>query len=320
MAARNDDADLVIIRVFNAPRELVFRTWTDPRLMAQWWGPHGFTNPSCELDPRPGGRWRIVMHGPDGADHPARGVYREVVPPERLVFTIDHSELPDQWHDVVNPARDKAKGRPAIEIIAVATFEPVDEKTRLTLRLTCESAAVRDALLKLGMREGWSQSLDRLESLALTESSDDEIVMTRLFKAPRPLVFKAFTDPEHLKNWWGPRGFNTTTRSMDLRPGGIWRLVMHGPDGRDYHNRIVYEEILEPKRLVFRHEPDEECEPVGHHTTVTFDEEGDATRVLFRMSFTSPKTRHHVVEKYGAIEGGRQTFQRLAEHLEAIQG
>jgi uncharacterized protein YndB with AHSA1/START domain len=81
--------------------------------------------------------------------------------------------------------------------------------------------------------------------------------MTRLFKAPRRLVFEAFTDPEHLKNWWGTRGFTTTTRSKELRPGAIWPLFMHDPDGRDYHNRIVYEEIVEPERLVFRHDPDE---------------------------------------------------------------
>jgi uncharacterized protein YndB with AHSA1/START domain len=172
MGASNDDADLVITREFDAPRELVFKAWTDPALMAQWWGPHGFTNPSCELDPRPGGRWRIVMRGPDGVEHPARGHYREVVPPKRLVFAIDHSELPDQWHDIVSPGRDKSKGRPAIEIVATAIFEEVGAKTRLTLRLTCESAAVRDALLKLGMREGWSQSLERLDSLTLTEMSE----------------------------------------------------------------------------------------------------------------------------------------------------
>jgi uncharacterized protein YndB with AHSA1/START domain len=319
MAAKNESGgDVVVTREFDAPRDLVFNAWTDPRHMSQWWGPHGFTNPKCELDPRPGGRWRIVMRAPDGSEHPAKGVYREVAAPERLVLTIDHSELSDEWHDTVNPHRDRSNGRPAIEIVATVTFEELNGKTRLTLRLSFESTAVRDMLLKIGMSEGWSQSLERLESLAATESSDREIVMTRLFKAPRPLVFKAFTDPEHLKHWWGPRGFTTTTRQMDLRPGGIWRLVMHGPDGRDYHNRIVYLEVVEPERLVLKHEPDEECEPVGHQTTVTFADEGDATRVEFRMTFPSTKAREYVVKTYGAIEGGRQTFDRLGEHLASI--
>lgn len=168
MAARNDpgaesaDGDFVITRVFDAPRALVFRAWTDPKHMARWWGPHGFTSPVCELDVRPGGAWRIVMRGPDGAEHPAKGVYREVVAPERLVMTINHSELSDEWHDLVNPNRDKAKGKPALEALTTVTFEEYGGKTTLTIRLRFESAAVRDALLKLGMSQGWAQSLERL--------------------------------------------------------------------------------------------------------------------------------------------------------------
>src|SRR5579864_2222874 len=100
--------ELVITRVFHAPPEVVFKAWTDPKQMAQWWGPHKFTNPVCEMDVRPGGAWRIVMRGPDGSLHPAKGVYREIVEPERLVMTVNHSELPDEWHDMVNPNRDKS--------------------------------------------------------------------------------------------------------------------------------------------------------------------------------------------------------------------
>ena len=105
----SSDGDFVLTRVFDAPRALVFKCWTDPRLIAQWWGPHGFINPICELDVRPGGSWRIVMRGPDGADHPAKGVYREIVEPERIVWIIDHSDLPDEWHDMVNPTGPRGK-------------------------------------------------------------------------------------------------------------------------------------------------------------------------------------------------------------------
>jgi uncharacterized protein YndB with AHSA1/START domain len=103
------------------------------------------------------------MRGPDGALHPAKGVYREVVEPERLVMTIDHSELSDEWHDLVNPNRDKAAGKPALEALTTVTFEEAAGKTKLTIRLRFDSTAVRDALLKLGMTQGWSQSLERLE-------------------------------------------------------------------------------------------------------------------------------------------------------------
>jgi len=160
-----DEREFVITRVFDAPRALVFKAWTDPKHMAQWWGPHTFTNPVCEMDVRPGGAYRIVMRGPDGDLHPARGVYREVVEPDRLVMTINHSELSDEWHDLVNPNRDKAAGKPPLEVLATVTFEDQGDKTKLTIRLRFDSAAVRDALLKLGMAQGWSQSLERLAEL-----------------------------------------------------------------------------------------------------------------------------------------------------------
>ena len=156
------DRDFVITRVFDAPRALVFTMWTDPAQMAHWWGPRGFTNPVCTLDARPGGAWRIVMRGPDGAEHPATGVYRELAEPARLVFTINHAELSDEWHDLVNPHRDKGKGKPALEGLSTVIFDEQDGKTTLTIRTRFESAAVRDALLKIGMQEGWGQSLDRL--------------------------------------------------------------------------------------------------------------------------------------------------------------
>ena len=161
-AAPTAEGEFVLTRVFDAPRALVFKAWTDPKHMARWWGPHGFTNPVCELNVRPGGAWRIVMRGPDGADHPAGGFYGEVVEPERLVLTIDHSELSDEWHDLVNPNRDKAAGKPTLEALTTVTFEEQSGKTKLTIRIRFESAAIRDSLLKIGMSQGWSQSLERL--------------------------------------------------------------------------------------------------------------------------------------------------------------
>jgi uncharacterized protein YndB with AHSA1/START domain len=88
------------------------------------------------------------------------------------------------------------------------------------------------------------------------------IIGSRVFDAPRELVFSAFTDPKHLAQWRGPAGFTTTTHSFDFRVGGVWRFVMHGPDGRDYQNRVVYEEIVRPERIVYRHTGDEDVEPV----------------------------------------------------------
>jgi uncharacterized protein YndB with AHSA1/START domain len=148
-------------------------------------------------------------------------------------------------------------------------------------------------------------------------SSDREIVITRVFDAPRELVFEAFTDPKHISLWWGPRGFTTTVHEMDVRPGGVWRLTMHGPDGADYRNRIVFLEVERPERLVFQHQPEHGSEPVSHETTVTFEKLGDKTHLTLRMLFPTVEQREYVVTKHHAIEGGHQTLARLAERLAA---
>jgi uncharacterized protein YndB with AHSA1/START domain len=144
------------------------------------------------------------------------------------------------------------------------------------------------------------------------------IITTRVFDAPRELVFEAWTDPKHLVQWWGPTGFTTTTRAIDLRPGGVWRFVMHGPDGVDYENRIVYDEIVKPERLVYRHPGGDDVEPVQIHVTVIFEDHGGKTKLTMLMLFPSAAERDRVAEKYGAIEGAVQSLERLAEHLAAM--
>ncbi len=167
-ATESAEKEFVITRVFNAPRELVWKAWTESERMAHWWGPRSFTNPVCELDGRSGGPYRIVMRGADGAEYPLKGVYREIVEPEQLVMTMDCSEHPAAWHDLVKPNRQKGEDNPAGGMLSTVTFEELDGKTKLTVRTRFSSAAVRDAMLKMGMTEGWSQSLERLtEILAL---------------------------------------------------------------------------------------------------------------------------------------------------------
>lgn len=115
--------------------------------------------------------------------------------------------------------------------------------------------------------------MDAKNSIDL-ETDPRSIIGSRVFDAPRALVFSAFTDPKRLAHWWGPNGFTTTTHSFDFRPGGIWRFVMHGPDGRDYQNRITYEEIAPPERIVYRHDGGEDVEPVQFSQTLTFQDLG----------------------------------------------
>ena len=148
------------------------------------------------------------------------------------------------------------------------------------------------------------------------------IVGTRVFDAPRDLVFAAFTDPKHLAQWWGPNGFTTTTSAFDFRPGGVWRFVMHGPDGRDYQNRITFDEIVRPERIVYRHSGSEDgggddVEPVQFKQTVIFEDLGGKTRLVWRGDFPSAAERDRVIKDYGAAKGLAETMARLAEFVAA---
>jgi uncharacterized protein YndB with AHSA1/START domain len=142
------------------------------------------------------------------------------------------------------------------------------------------------------------------------------IVGTRVFNAPRDLVFSAFTDPKHLAQWWGPNGFSTTTSAFDFRPGGVWRFVMHGPDGRDYQNRITFDEIVRPERIIYRHGGGEDVEPVQFKTTITFEDLGRKTRLIWRGDFPTAGERDRVIKEYGADKGLVQNLLRLADFVE----
>jgi uncharacterized protein YndB with AHSA1/START domain len=144
-------------------------------------------------------------------------------------------------------------------------------------------------------------------------------VITRIFHAPRELVFKAWTNPKHVAQWWGPNGFTTTIQEMDVRPGGNWRLVMHGPDGKDYKNKIVFTEVVKSERLVYKHVPEAGTESTTHESTVTFVELGGKTEVTMRMLFASAAAREHIVKTYNVIEGGKQTLGRLGEYLKTME-
>jgi uncharacterized protein YndB with AHSA1/START domain len=146
------------------------------------------------------------------------------------------------------------------------------------------------------------------------------IIGTRVFDAPRDLVFAAFTDPKHLAQWWGPNGFTTTTYSFDLRPGGVWRFVMHGPDGRDYQNRITFDEIVRPERIVYRHGGGDDVEPVQFRQTILFEDIDGKTRLTWRGDFPSAAERDRVIKEYGAGKGLVQTMARLAEFVAANGG
>jgi uncharacterized protein YndB with AHSA1/START domain len=154
---------------------------------------------------------------------------------------------------------------------------------------------------------------------ATASTADREIVITRVVDAPRDLVFQAWTEPQHVTHWYGPTGFTITIQEMDVRPGGVWLFIMHGPDGTDYFNRIAYHEVVRPERLVYTHSGDEAVDPNRFHVTTTFTDQGGKTLVVQRAVFETAAERDRVVREYHAIEGGKQTMDRLKQYLAKLQ-
>ena len=149
------------------------------------------------------------------------------------------------------------------------------------------------------------------------DTSDREIVLTRVFDAPRELVWNAWTDPKQVSQWWGPKGFTTTIYEMDVRPGGVWRQTMHGPDGTDYPNEIRFIEVVKPERIAYSMVGGKKGETAHQfEATWTFEVLSKTqTRLTLRMVFASGAVRDHIERTYRAIEGGTQTLGRLAEYL-----
>jgi uncharacterized protein YndB with AHSA1/START domain len=299
--------ELVLTRIFDAPRSLVFKVWTDPKHLAQWWGPHGYTNPVCEVDLRPGGKLLIHMQDPVLPMNPMTGVFHEIVEPERLVFT--GFALPDK------------NGVPQLEVLTTVTLEDLNGKTKLTMRAQVLKAAPEMGPALEGMTQGWTESLERLGDVLVnpldkTPLAAREIVIRRFLDAPRERVFEAWTDAAQIGNWWGPKGFKTTTYAMDVRPGGVWDFTMHGPNGRNYKNKIVYLEVDRPKFLAYQHAGEGADAGVQFRSTVTLGEMFGKTSLTLRMIFATAEAREHNVKTYHSIEGGEQTLERLAQLVE----
>ena len=143
-------------------------------------------------------------------------------------------------------------------------------------------------------------------------NNDREVIITRVLAAPRELVWKALTDPKHIVNYWGPDGFTTTIESMDLRINGEWWYTMIGPDGTCYPNHSVFKEIVPLSKLVYDHG---DGERIWFEQTITLQDVEGGTLVTLRHLFPSKEERDLVVEKYGAIEGGKQHLAKLETYI-----
>lgn len=146
-----------------------------------------------------------------------------------------------------------------------------------------------------------------------------EIVISRAISAPRELVFEAFTQVRHLSRWWGPEGFTTTTRSFEFHAGGAWDFVMRGPDGTEYQEWITWTEIVRPERIALVHGESRD-DPNAFTSVLTFEPDGEQTRIVMRTVFPTKELRDEAVQKYHAIEGGEQTLGHLAAYVAGLTG
>ena len=154
-----------------------------------------------------------------------------------------------------------------------------------------------------------------LDASSAERLSDREVVFRRSVDAPRERVWMIWAELRHLHQWWGPAGFTTTTHEFSFTPGGIWRFVMHGPDGTDYPTRIVFREIDPPSRIVYENGWDLPGAALDFTVVVAFVPDGEKTRFSLHMTFRDADALRTAVERYGVMHGGTQTLDRLASYV-----
>lgn len=309
------DREIVLSRVYDAPRELVWEAWTNPKHVVNWWGPNGFTTTIEKMDFRVGGVWKHVMRGPDGANYPNKSVFREIVPFQRIAYSHGGGR----------------EDGPGASFDAIWTFEAVSAtQTRLTGRLVFRTPEDRDFVVKeFGAVEGGKQTLGRLAEHLPTMTPLKEFAVSRVFNAPRELVWKAWTEVGQLQQWFGPKGFTTPTCTLELKVGGTYHYCLRSADGHELWGKWVFVEIVSPEKLVVissfsdaqggvtRH-PMAPIWPLETYSTMTLTESGGKTTLTLRWLPYRPTDEER--EKFDSNHPSMQqgwggTLDRLEAHF-----
>lgn len=320
MNTSNYKTELSITRIFDAPREVVWKAWTDPEYFKRWWGPKNFTTPFIKIDLRVGGKILSSMRSPEGQEFWSTGTYREIVPLEKIVCT---DSFADDKGNVVPAAQYGMGGDWPLELLITVTFEETGGKTRMVLR----HEGIPEGTMKEQTKAGWNESFDKLaEALLLgagltnftIEPGKQELVITRIVDAPRDVVFEAITDPALIPQWWGPKRFATTVDKMDVRPGGVWRFVQKDPAGNTYAFKGAYHDVLVPERLVYTFEFEGMPGRVMLESVSLEDMGGGKTKMIDKVIYQSVDDRDGMLRE-GMKEGAMETMDRFAELVEKVQ-
>lgn len=286
-APSSPSTELLISSVFDAPRELVWQAMTDPERVVHWWGPRGFTTTIEEMDVRPGGTWKLVMHDPDGTDYPNESIFTEVVRPERLAYSLGGGK----------------KGEPGIHFNFIWTFDALEpNRTKVTINMVFSSAADRDRVVReYGAIEGGEQTLERLGVQLVTAP----VIVERTFNAPVEMVWEALTDRERMKEWY------FDLEQFKPEPGCEFQFVVEH-EGNVFDHRCKVTEVIPRKKLAYtwRYE--------GHEgdSLVTFElfAEGDKTRLklihegLHTFPNTPPFAKSNFLQGWTALAGALGEF------------
>lgn len=318
------EKQIVISRVCAAPPALVWKAWSDPKHLSRWWGPQGFTLTNHAFDIRPGGQWRFTFHGPDGRDYKNLITYVAVEEPLRLMYK--HG--------------GEADTEP-VNFQSTITFEPAGaQETNVTMRMEFPTQAARDFVINTyNAIEGGKQTIGRMDEyvsqLAFSgEGAHDNSVflITRHFNAPCELVWKAWTNEDHLGKWFGPKEVTIPHCKLDLRTGGMFHYCMRHADGTEHWGRWIFREISEPNRMVFvvsfADEKGNAIKPYFDNdwplemlSTVTFAEHagiGRGTVVSIRweaINATDIERQHFTDGREGMNAGWSGTLDRLDQFL-----
>lgn len=318
MAAKNKSNKIHIVRVYDAPVKAVWDAWTDPKQVAKWWGPRGFTLTTHSKDLKPGGTWRYTMHGPDGTNYPNVTKYYEVEKYSRLVY--DHGGTDDT---------------PPLFRVTV-TFAEVKGKTEMDMTMTLATPEIAEETRKFIKKAGGNATWDRLaEFLAKESTNKDQFVINRTFDAPLALMYEMWTDPKHFAKWLAPTGFEMGFIRADIKPGGSTFYYMTGPGGIKMYGRAHYLELDKSGRMKYTQEFVDENENVSRHpgaplwpesmlTVVTLSAEGpNQTRVTVTWEphgkFTPAEVEAFIKERGGMTQGWTGSFDKLEAYLESIQ-
>jgi uncharacterized protein YndB with AHSA1/START domain len=315
--------DVVIISILNAPRALVFKTVTDPSFVPRWWGPKVYTTTVERMEVKPGGVWSFVQHGPDGKEYAFNGVYKKVDPPRMYAYTFNFEPMPGHEH------------------LETLTFEEQNGKTKITNVVHFQSVEDRDGMLETGLRTGSIETMNRLSELLMeiqnknptskTEGAKAEpIVFVRAFNAPRELIWKAWTEPARMMQWWGPRMFTSPFCKIDLRVGGKYLMSMRGPDGKDFWSTGVYREIVPFESIVLTDSfADEKGNivpgtyygmdasfPLEASITLKFEEQDGRTKFTLRYADMEGLAD---ADRKNMMQGWEESFDKLEEYLKTLE-